>query len=218
MRIMIRVERSTRKHRSPREISARHATFGTREFRARRMGIGMVSMGTNWRKAGIGLIMLAPAVAGCGSATDFLSKDAEWFSRPARIFSGSTTMNSQPLSERGPVSPNDLINADGLCAEVAQSAPASDQSNDPRAAQPGGGGSVALESAECDVVRALGNPTNTSISGDERGQRLVVLTYEQGLRPGIYHFTGGRLTSIERGAEPPPAKKPQRQKSRRSTS
>lgn len=184
------------------------------------MGIGMVSMGTNWRKAGIGLILLAPAIAGCGSATDFLSKDAEWFSRPARIFSGTTTMNSQPLSERGPVSPNDLINADGLCAEVAQSAPASDQSNDPRAAQPAqpGGGSIALESSECDVVRALGNPTNTSIAGGERGQRLVVLTYEQGLRPGIYHFSGGRLTSIERGAEPPPAKKPQRSKSRRPTS
>ncbi len=184
------------------------------------MGTSMVISAILRRKAGLGLVLVAPMIAGCGTATDFLSKDAEWFSRPARIFSGTTTMDSRPLSERGPVSPADLINPDGLCADMGTSAPASDQSGDPQAAPPAqpGGGSIALESSECEVVRALGGPTNTSISGDEGGRRLVVLTYEQGTRPGIYHFTGGRLTSIERGAEPPPAKKPPRAKSRRATS
>ncbi len=187
------------------------------------MGTSMVTSAILWRRAGLGLVLVAPMIAGCGTATDFLSKDAEWFSRPARIFSGTTTMDSRPLSERGPVSPADLINADGLCADMGTSAPASDQSGDPQAAQPSqpaqpAGGSIALESSECEVVRALGGPTNTSISGDEGGRRLVVLTYAQGSRPGIYHFTSGRLTSVERGAEPPPAKKPPRAKSRRTTS
>ena len=36
------------------------------------------------------------------------------------------------------------------------------------------------------------------------GQRLAVLTYTVGERAGIYRFADGRLSSIERGAEPPP--------------
>jgi hypothetical protein len=36
------------------------------------------------------------------------------------------------------------------------------------------------------------------LSNNERGNRVAVITYMQGQRAGIYTFTGGRLTSIER--------------------
>lgn len=172
-------------------------------------------MAGKWRGTGFGLVLIAPVLAGCGTtAGDFLSKDAEWFSRPARIFSGSDmSMQTPPLTARGPVSPNDLIGGDGACAQVM---PTPSENEPAQPAAPAGGGSIALESAECDVVRALGNPDDTNISADGGGNRLAVLTYRQGSRPGIYHFTAGRLTSVERGAEPPPAKKPPRTKKRKA--
>ena len=44
--------------------------------------------------------------------------------------------------------------------------------------------------------------------GGEGGNRVAVVTYTQGQRAGIYTFTAGRLSSIERGpeAEAPPPK------------
>ncbi|MEA2887384.1 MAG: hypothetical protein QOD11_1744, partial [Bradyrhizobium sp.] len=41
-----------------------------------------------------------------------------------------------------------------------------------------------------------------SLSNNARGNRLAVLTYSRGPRAGIYTFTSGRLTSVERGPEP----------------
>ncbi len=172
-------------------------------------------MAAKWRGTGFGLVLIAPVLTGCGAGTDFLSKDAEWFSRPARIFSGSDmTMQAPSFAARGPVSPSDLIGGEGGCAQVV---PATPEGEPAQPAVPAGGGSTALESAECDVVRALGNPDDTNISADEGGNRVAVLTYRQGSRPGIYHFTAGRLTSVERGAEPPPQKKPPRAKKRKAT-
>ena len=63
-------------------------------------------------------------------------------------------------------------------------------------------GTVALGHTECDVVRGIGAPGNVSLSNNARGDRVAVVTYTQGQRAGIYTFTAGRLTSIERGAEP----------------
>jgi hypothetical protein len=54
-------------------------------------------------------------------------------------------------------------------------------------------------------------------ASDERGERIVTLTYLRGPWPGIYRFAGGRLVSIDRAPTPPsapgksqkaPAKKP----------
>ena len=46
--------------------------------------------------------------------------------------------------------------------------------------------------------------------GVPRGNRVAVITYAQGQRAGIYTFTAGRLSSIERGpeAEAPQPKTP----------
>jgi hypothetical protein len=61
---------------------------------------------------------------------------------------------------------------------------------------------VALGHTECDVVRGIGAPGSVNLSNNARGDRVAVVTYTQGQRAGIYTFTAGRLSSIERGAEP----------------
>lgn len=154
---------------------------------------------------------LAATLAGCGSASDMLSRDAEWFSRPTRIFQRTDlTVNAQPLSHRTSATPDELVSADGACAGVAP-APSPDAATaegDPVAAMGPTGAGIALDQSECAVVRAAGQPDNINISANERGERLVTLTYMKGPRPGIYQFTNGRLSAMERGAEPAPTKKP----------
>jgi hypothetical protein len=76
-------------------------------------------------------------------------------------------------------------------------------------------GTVALGHTECDVVRGIGAPNAVNISNSPRGERLAVINFSQGARAGIYTFTAGRLTSIERGAEPaaePKTVKPKKKK------
>jgi hypothetical protein len=149
------------------------------------------------------LALVVPLVAGCGGAPDFLSKDAEWFSRPARIFAPrSVSLDTGPLSPSGPVSPNELVSADGACAGAPADANAS-------ADQPGQGGGYALGNTECAVVRAAGTPDNVAINGGDAG-REATLTYLRGPRPGIYHFNGGRLTSVEAAPAPPAPPRPAR--------
>ena len=71
---------------------------------------------------------------------------------------------------------------------------------------------IALEMSECDVVKRAGVAEKVEIGTNERSERTAKLTYINGQRPGIYYFTAGRLTSMERAPEPPapqkPAKKP----------
>ena len=70
-------------------------------------------------------------------------------------------------------------------------------------------GTVALGHTECDVVRGIGQPVSVNLSSNPRGDRVAVVTYLQGPRAGIYTFTGGRLSSVERAPEveqPKPAK------------
>jgi hypothetical protein len=56
------------------------------------------------------------------------------------------------------------------------------------------------------VVAAAGPTDQVDIATGERGERMVTLTYLQGIHPGIYRFEGGRLKSIERTANAPPPK------------
>ena len=74
---------------------------------------------------------------------------------------------------------------------------------------------MALGHTECDVVRGIGAPDSVNLSNNPRGDRLVVVNYSKGQRAGIYTFTAGRLSSIERGPEPvapPKAAKPKAKK------
>lgn len=111
----------------------------------------------------------------------------------------SLEINTPPPGARplGPVTPDQLVGADGSCASAGDAA----------------GAGIALTMTECEVVSRAGAPEKVDISATERGERSVVLTYIRGARPGIYRFVGGRLTVIDRAPEPPaPPKAPKAKK------
>jgi hypothetical protein len=74
----------------------------------------------------------------------------------------------------------------------------------------GGPRGIALAMTECQVVSVAGYTDRVDVSANERGERVVTLTYLAGDRPGIYRFRNGRLINMERVAEPAQPKKPQR--------
>jgi len=153
------------------------------------------------------LLALAPLIAGCSSATDLMSKDAEWFSRPGRLFIRSVSIDAPPLNPNTPVAADDLVSAEGACPGMAPpGGPADAQAltEGPAGAPPAQplGGSVALGHTECDVVRGIGAPDSVNLSSSPGGERVAVVTWSRGPRAGIYTFTGGRLRSVARGPEP----------------
>ncbi|HWL21126.1 MAG TPA: hypothetical protein VNS33_15745 [Bradyrhizobium sp.] len=156
------------------------------------------------------LLVIAPAVAGCSGGadmfqSDLLSKDAEWFSRSGRLFIRNVSIDTPPLTPEKPVTAEDLVSAEGACPGMAPpGAPAGANAlaEGAAGAPPAAGGSVALGHTECDVVRGIGAPDNVSLSNNPRGDRVAVVTWSHGPRAGIYSFAGGRLTSVERGADP----------------
>jgi hypothetical protein len=141
-------------------------------------------------------VVAAVAAGGCS-----MMPDMSEFRLPNRntFLPSSTAAYVGPVSQTGAVGPNDFVNAQGACGPGAptQGSPeASTTASIPR--------SVGLEMPECDIVRALGQPSSVDI-GTESGMRMAVLTYRTGDRPGIYRFYAGRLKSIEQGADPQPA-------------
>lgn len=166
----------------------------------------------------VALLIVAPMVAGCGGLSDFSLKDQQWFARPGRIFKGSnSTIETPPLSASKEVTPNDLISSDGQCpGGPAQSAPAdANASTDGQPVQVAA--PVALGHTECDVARAIpAAPDNVNLTNNTRGDRVAVITWTHGPRPGAYTFTSGRLTSIERVDAPEPEKPVRGAKKRRS--
>jgi len=168
---------------------------------------------TDLRKQLALLLVLAPAIAGCSGASsmfqsDRLSKDAEWFSRPGRLFIKNVSIDAPPLTPDKPVTSEDLVSAEGACPGMqppAGPADANASTDAPAGAPPPGTtGTVALGHTECDVVRGIGAPDSVNISANERRERLAIVTWSHGPRAGIYTFTAGRLSSIE-GVPTPPA-------------
>jgi hypothetical protein len=166
------------------------------------------------RKSLLALLVLAPVLAGCAGASDLISRDADWFSGPSRLF--IRNIEAPPLSPDKPVAAEDLVSAEGYCPGMAPPAASPADANAATDGAAGGPvvptttGTVALGHTECDVVRGIGAPASVSLSSNPGGNRLAVITYSQGQRAGIYTFTAGRLTSIERGPQPvaPPPKAP----------
>jgi hypothetical protein len=150
------------------------------------------------------LLLLGPVLAGCSGASDLMSKDADWFSRTGRVFIRNVSIETPPLSPDKAVTPDELVAADGGCPGMAPAGGGANALADGAAGAPAPSttGTVALGHTECDVVRGIGAPDNVNFSSNARGDRVAVINYSRGQRAGIYTFTAGRLTSIERGAEP----------------
>lgn len=164
------------------------------------------------------LFIVAPMMAGCGGLSDLSIKDQEWFARPGRIFkSGNSAIETPPLSASKDVTPGDLISSDGQCpGGPAPSGPAdanaSSEGQSVQIAAP-----VALGHTECDVARAIpAAPSSVNLSNNERGDRVAVVTWLGGPRPGAYTFTSGRLTMVERVDAPVPEKPARGAKKKRS--
>jgi hypothetical protein len=154
--------------------------------------------------------MLAPAIAACSSDlglsnVTFAAPKSE---APARKPDWTTYSGSTPR----PVTPQDLVDANGQCVGTADvAAPAPGEPVLP-AGIPTVQGSIVLQMTECDVVRRAGQADKVEFGANERGERSAVLTFSRGPWPGIYRFAAGRLYSIERlpttapSAEPAPAR------------
>ena len=146
-------------------------------------------------------------MAGCSGgssmfSSDLLSKDAEWFSRSGRLFIRPVSIETPPLTPNRQLTSEDLVSADGLCPGMTP-ADANALTEGAAAAPPASRtGTVALGHTECDVVRGIGAPDSVNFSNNPRGDRVAVINYSKGQRAGIYTFTAGRLSSIERGPEP----------------
>jgi hypothetical protein len=158
------------------------------------------------------LAAVAPLIAGC-SGTDLLSKDAQWFNTPSRLFIKSISIESPPLTPDKPVTAEDLVSADGACPGMAPPPGPADANASTTA--PAMGGTVALGHTECDVVRGIGAPSNVNLSSDAAGRRVAVVTWTTGPRAGIYTFTSGRLSAIEGSPEPQVAPKPVKPKAKK---
>ena len=168
------------------------------------------------RKPLLALLLLAPMIAGCSGgslsdifSSDLLSKDADWFSRSGRLFIRQVSIETPPLTPDKPITAEDLVSAQGFCPGMTPPGGANALAEGAAAAPPAAPtGTVALGHTECDVVRGIGAPDNVNLSNNARGDRVAVVTWSQGPRAGIYTFTAGRLSSIERGPEPVVQPKP----------
>ena len=162
----------------------------------------------------VALAAVAPLIAGCSGGTDLLSKDAEWFNKPSRLFIRNISIESPPLTPDKPVGAEDLVSADGACPGMAPP-PGPADANASTTAPAAMGGTVALGHTECDVVRGIGAPSSVNLSNDAAGRRVAVVTWNTGPRAGIYTFTAGRLSSIEGTPEAPVAPKPAKPKEKK---
>ena len=142
----------------------------------------------------LAVALLASAVAAC-SVPDFSMPKFGGLPR----FESLSVASAPAPDEVRPVTAADLVGPQGQCAGSAP---------DSGLAQ----GGIALQMTECDVVKRAGTPENVQVGTNQRGERTVTLTYNSGPRPGIYHFSGGRLYDIDRVEQPPEPPKPAKPK------
>jgi hypothetical protein len=141
------------------------------------------------RRGGSGVaVALALALSGCSADTAMFRRDWNWWS------------NSRPPPMQA--APADgLIGPENTCPEAA---------HQPR--------NVALGMTECDLIRLAGPTDQVAVSKNERGERMVVITYPQGERAGIYRFVSGLLVSVDRVPEPPGPARRKNQKKKKAQS
>jgi hypothetical protein len=147
------------------------------------------------------------SATGFVAATDLVGPDGRCAFDPAPAMSPGAP-------EAVAASPSDPINPRSNQALYFTAGPETGRTASAPAGLPpevrGGPRGIALAMTECQVVSVAGYTDRVEIGANERGERTVTLTYLTGERPGIYRFRAGRLVSMDRVAEPPVAKKPQR--------
>lgn len=146
---------------------------------------------SRWAAAAV----LTVSLAGCGSFQNMVPDFAAFRLPDRSTFVPTRATFNYNISPTTAVTAADLVDAQGQCTA-------------PAAAEQGHG--VRLDMTECEVVRTLGQPQ--SIDFPQADQRRVVLIYHGGERPGIYEFTAGRLTAVERSGDPPASPAPARKK------
>jgi len=165
--------------------------------------------------------MLTAALSGCAN-TDIFDSNERWFSRTLDITGksgGYTFSELQESSRNRQLTANDLVDANGACAPLPAptAAPVQPVASAANGAAPIPtapekptllGQAIALGMSECDVVYRAGAPSNVQLGKNPNGGRSLVLTYNSGPRPGIYHFEVGRLTDMDRVEVPPPPAEP----------
>jgi hypothetical protein len=155
----------------------------------------------------LAIAALLPAIGACSTN---ISLDNVTFSKPEAQRKPDWTTYSGNKDEFGlrPVTAEDLVGPNGLCAAQPAAAAAGEPVLPPGTPTVQGG--IALQMTECDVVRRAGLAEKVDLGTDEKGQRSALLTFTRGPHPGIYRFAAGRLVSIERA--PTPAAPPPKQK------
>jgi hypothetical protein len=140
------------------------------------------------------VVAAALAVSSCGALQNMVPDPADFHPIPkaSNLLPQNVEAYSRPVSV-APPRPQDLVDGEGRCF-AADASPATARG-------------IGLKMTECEVVATLGPPQSAQIEPRSGDQRVAVLTYLGGDRPGIYRFNGGRLVSIERGSEPPPVEK-----------
>jgi hypothetical protein len=156
------------------------------------------------------VLMAGLAIAGC-ARFELESFQLPKLSDQVRL---PTAAASAPVGQQAPVKPEELVDAQGNCAQApmasatagvegANTDPVTVPANTARAL-----GGIGLAMTECDVVKRAGAPEKMELGTNERSERTLTLSYIQGTRPGIYSFVAGRLVAIERAPEPPAPPKP----------
>lgn len=134
--------------------------------------------------------------------TGYSSAGAGGSSAPATQQIASAAPAGGPIPPAAPMPDGELYRSEASCggASAQAAAPIASALT----------GSIALEMTECEVARLAGAPDKIDLAANERGQRLLTLTYTRGERPRIYRFASGRLVGIE--VLPPPVSSRTRQK------
>jgi hypothetical protein len=161
----------------------------------------------------IAALTVATVLSGCASS-DVTDTSERWFSRPFDVTGRNGGYTFSELQEanarKRPVTANDLVSPSGACPPPPMAAAPAPPPPDPAAA-PGAanaipaspeassllGQAVALGMTECEVVYRAGTPASVQLGSNPNGDRVAVLTYSAGPRPGLYRFERGRLMDMD---------------------
>jgi hypothetical protein len=168
------------------------------------------------RFGALAAVAIVFALSGCGN---FDFDTSQFFSKPLDFVGhagGYTFSELQETRQERPITPNDLVQQNGACP--APPAPPQEQASPNSPALPNNpgatpaaaadtdsllGAGISLGMSECDVVYRAGQPSGVQLGQSPNGERTAVLTFQTGVRSGIYRFERGRLVEMDRVAEQP---------------